>query len=106
MSLRHLQADQAACAPGQAGTVRASKLGTHLWILFRQAAQGYQAYDAFARVSVAFGTHQLMLSPGTKKIIPCLGAVCSSVLFATRAYRCGWSHFALSHADVVSNHRE
>ncbi|CAJ1454753.1 unnamed protein product [Effrenium voratum] len=30
--------------------------------LARQAAQGYQAYDAFARVSVAFGTHQLMLS--------------------------------------------
>lgn len=32
----------------------------------RHAARQYQSYDAFARVSMAFGTHQLMQSPGTK----------------------------------------
>lgn len=34
----------------------------------RHAARQYQSYDAFARVSMAFGTHQLMQSPGTKLV--------------------------------------
>lgn len=49
----------------QQATVRAFLC--FIWtFLARQAARQYQSYDAFSRVSMAFGTHQLMQSPGAK----------------------------------------
>lgn len=54
----------------------------------RQAARQYQSYDAFARVSMAFGTHQLMQSPDAKSgnlcnILSWWHPKCMGALFAS-----------------------